>query len=441
MAFRSVTKSRPCPICGKPDWCGWKLFDNGDEQLVCQRDTDAVNTCGLDGNFYIFIKISEAGNSMFQELNQYMRWRDNCKKEHNFAQAKSQTAHQERPKTVLDEVRCKSHKELDKIYRSILTDLILEDYHRDYLLKEGWSRDLMEKNLIRSFPEKDFSRCRYKNFFSKSLYRKRLAAKQIERFGENALLGVPGAYKDKGGNWTFAGPKGILFPLYDIDGYIYGLRIRMDYMDVGAALQKNSSGDDWFEDSYGTKHYLVPLKGTYTIQEDKIVWDDPDDKKGKYRPFHSYYMDEEMYKQGFIKNCYDSGCAAEEQIGIYMDQERDHSRLCYLTEGEKKGIYANNVLRTPFISFPGVTHWAKLLKGKKGERIIDRLKQRGVEMFIVAYDADKAVNEKVLQQQNNIVEALKKEGFFMATAEWDMCLGKGIDDLLAAGHKPGFQLV
>lgn len=37
--FRSVTKSNPCPICGKPDWC---LVAKDGSRAACQRKTSAV---------------------------------------------------------------------------------------------------------------------------------------------------------------------------------------------------------------------------------------------------------------------------------------------------------------------------------------------------------------------------------------------------------------
>lgn len=445
--FREVKRNSPCPICGHDGWCCWSTDKQGYDEIICKRYNVKQNVLGGDGQSYVFSRVSSSGNLIFQELSQkiesYNLWRqqNGYKPKNSLGQDSASyrpvAKPRERQMTILDRVSPKSHKELDKIYRSILDDLILEENHRKYLVEEGWSNNLIEKNLIRSFPEKDFSRDRYKNYFSKSLYRKGLAAKQIEKFGENALLGVPGAYKDRGGHWTFAGPKGILFPLYDTNGYIFGLRIRMDFMDVNAKLTHVAGGDSYFTDAQGVKKYLQPLKGTYELVNGQKVWGKD---SGKYRPLQSFYRDEEEYKKGFIKNSYDCGCGVGDQVGVYFHPERDKSFLCYITEGEKKGIYANDVLQAPVVSVPGVDSWSKLFKGQPGERIVDRLKARGIQMFVVAYDADKAKNEKVLAQEKNVVDALRAEGFRIGTAEWDIELGKGLDDLLAGGHKPGYAL-
>ncbi len=62
-------------------------------------------------------------------------------------------------------------------------------------------------------------------------------------------------------------------------------------------------------------------------------------------------------------------------------------------------------------------------------------------MFVIAYDADKAVNNKVLDSEQYAIQALKVEGFSIGVAEWDMRHGKGIDDLLQGGRQPAYQLV
>lgn len=451
--FKNVTKNSPCPICGKPDWCGWQIDSEGrgDYTIVCQRPEVKGNVCGKDGKFYVFISETSGGAYRYEEAEQCKRRQEEWCRENGYKYkggcasdgAPSDGAvHRARPKfepVIVDNIQPKSHKELDKIYRHLLKKLSLEEIHSDYLKKEGWDNEMIEQNLIRSFPERDFVRCRFKNYPSGNIYRKRLARELQEEFGEGCLRGVPGAYVDHGGSWTFAGPKGILFPLYDTQGLIYGLRIRMDFLDYAYERQSDPACDDWYTDKDGVSHFVVPLKGTYTFDSDgKKAWDN---SGGKYRPFTSFHADEKEYDKGFIKNSYKYGCELQSQVGVYWNRERDTSFLCYLTEGEKKGIFANNKLHAPVISFPGVNSWSKMFSGKKGERLVDLLSVAGVKMFVVAYDADKEVNRAVMRQQEVLIKKLQEEGFMVATAEWDACNGKGLDDLLAAGCKPGYELV
>ena len=110
-------------------------------------------------------------------------------------------------------------------------------------------------------------------------------------------------------------------------------------------------------------------------------------------------------------NTYESGCEAGNQIGFYYEEARDDMYVCYVTEGEKKGIYGNEILHAPFVSIPGVSSWGFLLSKKGGERPVDLLKRKGVRIFIVAFDADRETNERVMQAQKATIQALKEEGF------------------------------
>lgn len=450
--FKNISKVQPCPICGYPDWCGWQIDKEGRGYytIVCHRADVRGDVLGRDGKSYVFVNETYSGAFRYEEKEQRMQRQEEWLREHGYKSRKDafgdtpsgSVTRTPRPKfepVIIDNIEPKSHEELDKIYRCLLHKLTLEEIHSDYLKKEGWDNDLIEENLIRSFPERDFVRCKFKNYPSGNIYRKRLAKELEEEFGEGCLKGVPGAYIDHGGHWTFAGPKGILFPLYDTKGLIYGLRIRMDFLDYPYERKSDLACDDWYTDDSGINHFVVPLKGTYTFNDNgEKEWDK---SGGKYRPFTSYHVDEEEFKNGFVKNSYKDGCELKSQVGVYWKRERDTSFLCYLTEGEKKGIFANKKLRAPVISFPGVSNWSKLFAGKKGERLIDFLKEAGVKMFVVAYDADKAVNKAVMKQQDNLIDKLKEEGFMVATAEWDACNGKGLDDLLASGIKPDYELV
>lgn len=436
--IRAVTKSKPCPICGKADWCGFMPADGGGELVVCQRDTEEHNVIGQDGQFYVYVSKSRSGNSIFEEANQRMQREKKWKAGREYDNSSFKQVSVPTPSyTVVDEVKVKPNEVLDKIYRSMLDMLVLDDNHKAYLISEGWTEELIQKHKIKSFPEKDFIRYSLKNNFSKNVYRKRLANQLIEKFGQDCLLGVPGAYKDGQGKWTFAGPKGILFPLYDANHNLYRLRVRMDFTDVKEQLISMGTGDRYF-DKDGQRYYVSFMKGIYII--------DSGDKKfdkgsGKYRNFSSFHADDEEYKRGFIVNSYDKGCEAGNQLGIYYDSGRDNMYIAFVTEGEKKGVYCNDKMRAPFISVPGVNSWSKLIEGKKGNRAIDILQSRGVGMFVIAYDADKAVNNKVLDSEQYAIQALKVEGFSIGVAEWDMRHGKGIDDLLQGGRQPAYQLV
>ena len=440
--FRKVTRQQRCPICGKPDWCFWISMNNFDgEFLCCQRHTTREDVIGEDGRYYIHHKFSNgdgsAGASIFEEANQRR-----CRLERNYSNKaenfKKATIREEKL-TPVNLITARDNAYLDKIYRTMLYHLSLEPIHREYLYKEGWTDEMLEKYQIRSFPEKDYTRFQFRkeSFQNGGISRKKLATILLEQFGENALVGVPGAYKDKGGNWTFAGRSGILFPQYDVYHRMYRVRLRMDFRDVNATISSNENGkDDFFIDSDG-KQWFLSLGGIYQIVGNQRVYQKG---SGKYRNFSSFKENEEAQKQGFLMNTYESGCEAGNQIGFYYEEARDDMYVCYVTEGEKKGIYGNEILHAPFVSIPGVSSWGFLLSKKGGERPVDLLKRKGVRIFIVAFDADRETNERVMQAQKATIQALKEEGFTVGVAEWNIEHGKGIDDLLCNGYRPQYVL-
>lgn len=402
MAIRSVTSGHPCPICGKGDWCGIMCAEFGDEMFVCQRNTDSLSpykegVIGVNGKYYLCVGVSKEGqNNIFRDA-ECVQAEDAVKKKEWRQNATFKKAAAYVPKTLtpVDPVETLDNTSLDKIYRSMLDKLILEPAHREYLRSEGWSDELIDANGIKSFPEEDYIRFRNKDsgYYSKNPWRKSLAKMLVDEFG--TLRGVPGAYLNKKGEWTFNGQSGILFPLYDTFHHIYRLRVRLDN---------------------------VSKKG------------------GKYRNFSSFKLDEEAEKQGFLVNVLHGGCQAGNNLGFYMNPSRDDMYIAYVTEGEKKGIIGEDILHAPFISVPGVSSYGKLIEGSAGNRPIDRLKELGIKVLIIAFDADKATNEKVMQSQERTVNLLRKEGFIMGLAEWDISYGKGIDDLLFNGKKPRYVL-
>lgn len=403
--IKNMSKGNPCPICGGPDWCGWLPDEKaGGWLVICQRHTTPMKcgidgVLGVDGNYYIYVGQGKNGcSSIFEEAQQRLakqRIKEGIKQGVDVSRYQSAVT-QHQTLTVVDAVEKLPVDRLNVLYLALLDGLVLEDKHKQVLLREGWSEELIVKSNIKSFPEED--RIRYANkgkagYATKNPWRKALAKKLVSRFG--SLAGLPGAYQNRKGEWTFAGQPGMLLPVRDVNHNVYALHIRLD--------DTKASG-------------------------------------GKYRNFSSYHVDEDAKKQGFLINRYHKGCQAGNTIGYYYDAQVDNMFCAFITEGSKKGIFSNHCLRQPFISVPGVNSYGKLIEGKIGERPIDILKKRGVEILIIAYDADKAVNEKVLYSEQKTIELMKQEQFQVGVAEWDASCGKGIDDLLQNGYRPSYVL-
>jgi len=98
-----------------------------------------------------------------------------------------------------------------------------------------------------------------------------------------------------------------------------------------------------------------------------------------------------------------------------------------LTEGELKADIGTGLSGLPTISVPGVTNWRPA---------IDVLRTLGANTVRLAFDADALTNSHVARALLACAERLRTEGISVELERWSPDLGKGIDDLLAAGKQP-----
>lgn len=433
--FKNVTRSEPCPVCGGTDWCSWFPRRDGDGYLLsckraCRDGYGSSDVAGKDGRMYCFIS---------EKNNQYI-----------YGECQADRGHfkenREKPKErfrYVGKVRPAGDTTLDCVYRTILKKLHLEDRHREYLHGEGWSDSMIEKSLIKSFPESDYARANGYSpggYSPTNLTRKELAENVLEELGISSLKGVPGAYfkeNDNGkGYWTFSGASGLLLPVFNHKGEVFRLRIRMDYM----GIRKCSLVNGIAAFTEGDSICYLDMSGPYRNNGDTRERVKLDDFSGKMRPFQSFYAEPVMLGQGIIKNTYKYGCESKNHASYYY-KGGDCGNICLITEGEKKGQYANFRLNIPVWSLPGVNSYGLLLeKDKSGRTLLDYTPEGKKTIFVVAFDADKHTNKTVMSYQEALVSRLKESGYIAATADWDVSHGKGIDDLLYRGYIPEFNL-
>jgi hypothetical protein len=98
-----------------------------------------------------------------------------------------------------------------------------------------------------------------------------------------------------------------------------------------------------------------------------------------------------------------------------------------LTEGELKADVATALSGLLTISVPGVAMWRKA---------IPVLQDLRASQVLLAFDADWRINPHVAQALGQAAFALSTAGYEVQVEDWEPVLGKGIDDLLAAGHTP-----
>lgn len=396
--FRNVSTSEPCPICGKPDWCSIQYVEGGEKLHYCRRILCGDNIISrIDNHVYVFIKQAKDGSSLYKEEQAYLsakkKWLESSQ------HPNSSPAPKEKPALASDNALVRDDEEiiplenrmLDKIYRSFLRRLYLHREHVYYFLHQGWSRELIVQSMVRSLPPPE-------KYSHAGVTRESIAAALIREFG--SLKGVPGFYETADGKWTFAGARGILLPLYDCEKNLYRLRIRLEHPET----------------------------------------DENGKEKNKYKNFSSYH--EILTPDQKIKNAYNNGCRAGSHIGFYGSPGRDDYTVCYITEGEKKAIFANHVLHHPVISIPGVNSFNKILETFGTDyNVLDYLSASGCRVLVVAYDSDKYVNEAVLMYEQKLVDLLTKHGFQIALAYWNPGFGKGLDDILSLDVRPNYEMV
>jgi hypothetical protein len=103
-----------------------------------------------------------------------------------------------------------------------------------------------------------------------------------------------------------------------------------------------------------------------------------------------------------------------------------------LTEGELKADVATARSGLFTVSIPGVAMWRKALP------VLQALRPQRV---LLAFDADWRTNPHVAQALGQAAFALVTAGYEVQVEVWEPTLGKGIDDLLTAGHTPAVQSV
>lgn len=396
--FRNVSYSEPCPICGKPDWCSIQFVEGGEKLHYCRRVLSGDNIISrVTGETFVFIKQTKDGSCMYKEEQAFLafkeEWMKNNHNGHGAKPAESKPTKTPEPEPLHPNGTFAplENRKLDKIYRRFLEKLQLQKNHVHYLRKEGWPNELILKSRVKSMPPTN-----KEDRFGAT--RSRITAELIKEFGP--LEGVPGFYEGSGGKWTFTGGSGILIPLYDHEGNMYRLRLRLDHPEI----------------------------------------DESGKEKNKYKNFSSYFEVEGT--KGQIMNSFRKGCRSGSHIGLYETPEKDDYTICYITEGEKKSIYANYVLHNPIVSLPGVNSFNKVLETLADDfTALDYLSAKGCRMIIVAYDADKYVNEAVLLYEKKLVELLTSRNFQIALAFWNPGFGKGLDDILSIDVRPNYELV
>ena len=388
-----ATKNNPCPICNSGiGWCFHKTNSEGKILYFCHH----INPpCGTKINGYECVKNCTSTGVFVPEENIYAGktngWKNHSDKKYGAARKAYEIARKtedEKRANVIADVETRN-----KTYGELLRLLQIENKDREYLLSEGWDDEMIRKHRIVSLPPNDAERLEGCN--SKNPFRIRICEELIKRGCQ--LKYVPGFSINKKKKWTIIGKKGIIFPCYDIEGRITQLRLRPNY---------SAKDLQWYLEN-----------------------------KGRPAP-----------KYTFLTSDNENG-GARNNVGysIYLPDE-GFTKVCYLIEGEKKSIVVAEKRKTMAVCVQGVNSISPLFEEEMDydgikRNLIQKLKKRGVELFVIAYDADKYEKKEVLSALNTLYERMENEGVRFAVADWNPHIAKGIDDLIMLGLNPSYKLV
>lgn len=451
-----------CPICGKPDWCGYIDFaDTNSHYVYCHRfqqlgmENVSGNEVSTPEGRFVYLGVTEDGFARFRDYASWKARKDEAKKGKGYTRKSPQkpvlrinipTPEQ---KNTVEQASIRDVGYLDRVYRELLSQLVLEEGDRMELIQhDGWSDELMRSIFsaypFRSLPPSDWDRykkegTRYQQFrYLQNKTRKKLILDLQEKFGENGLSGVPGFYTKKDGTWTMAGMDGYLIPQYNAEGKIYRLRIRTSQAARDEAARQRFERMDDPEREQIAESIDAPVSDKAAIIA-KIS-----------RGFGKYVA---MSSNGYL-----NGCAGTSQISFYglnylkTRYPKMKIKRVFVCEGEKKGIVASTKLGYLVITLPGVGTYRLLAdpmamssEGKDllGESCscLEWLKKLGIERIAVANDADMMENAMVRDATMGTLRLINENGFVPEFAHWNHAFGKGLDDCLIHGGKVSISRV
>lgn len=449
-----VTAANPCKICGKPDYCFYLVFENNSTVHYCARtEEDEI----LNGNGHFLWRYSKDTNigeyHCYQEKTEVDAWRASIVQKIGPERSRPvalthKTATGSKP--IKGEVLVEKNLDrLDAIYSRLLQYLVLEEQDTQRLRKD-WNKpttgDLFSKVLanypIRSLPPADW--IRKKNGFKRRLispFRSDIANRVAQEFGD--ISNIPGFYQDQYG-WNFSGSEGIIFPVYQ-EGKLIRLRVRESFPMIKGSFQGEEGifihkyakdGEElWYFRREGSEELV------YSNSKQLIFLKDDGCPKGKaagkYKNLSSVYEK----KQGEeLLNGYGRGSRSGSHYSLY-DKGVSNYSVVYFTEGEKKAIIANMLLQVPVVSLPGTGTFEKLFEEPEGRKsLVEYLLQKGMKMAVIAYDADKSENVKVLNSEKAAIQRFLSKGIQISVGEWNAGFGKGLDDILVQGVRPSVYL-
>ncbi|MDU3584403.1 CHC2 zinc finger domain-containing protein [Clostridium butyricum] len=267
-----------------------------------------------------------------------------------------------------------SDEVLNNVYTAFYNECSLSEEHYKYLKEERYlSYEDIKNGGYFTFPSRKIMR----NF------EKRL--KREYGYEPMILQDVPGFFRNKeNGLFSFSLNTGMGICIKNAKGLIVGIQIRREGKNI----------------------------------KNKYIW----------------FSSAAIQKNKKLSEKYEFGTPSHSRIDVIYPHKIEYKTI-FITEGRFKAQCIADTFNSIAISVQGIGNW----KNIKDEIANIRSKIQIIDFsnIIISYDADMAYNIQVFEQSIKMAKNLKQNIPEMSInyAIWDFNYGKGIDDLIYAGHK------
>jgi DNA primase len=115
------------------------------------------------------------------------------------------------------------------------------------------------------------------------------------------------------------------------------------------------------------------------------------------------------------------------EMAVHVPLFHGDTNTVRITEGTLKSDVATALSDVLTLGIPGCAQW---------RMVIPVLERINPALVLIAFDSDWRTNPRVAMDLGQCAKSLHKAGFDCKVEDWPPSQGKGIDDLLAAGHQP-----
>jgi Domain of unknown function (DUF3854)/Domain of unknown function (DUF927) len=371
--LRSVSKQRPCPVCGGDSWCS---IAEGEGLVICRRERNGAKKEDRDCNgkdYFVHVRKSAGGRTNRRSSKNKRNpspspgpasdAADTHAGEQPAATSTSGDSSPDSPRDAETAIEKADPDTLDFAHRVVLSKLSLSDTHRNDLHARDFTDDEIEYRGYGSLTSDGAASAKTHLLAQLKCQGRSELAKRIPGF----FPSVPQAPGQDAKSSRFYNEPGLVIPVRDTQGRIIANQLR-------------------------------------TGKEDR--------------------------KYAWISSASGGGCSPGSPIHVPLFttlQRGERVTVVGATEGPLKADYYTAKTGRLMIAFAGVDVCLKT---------IEILKEIGAEVVQPAFDADARRNVHVAATLKRYVSELTDAGFKVELLTWDIAKGKGVDDLLRNGHQP-----